>query len=342
MPDGATTTDLELPEWLLAMRPSEMLVDSTKTTVRSDRDIQVGAIYEAAQPESATSDREVVLVTLVGESHAEVCLLHYDTDMATDRDLVVDFEETGCLQPLVLQANVVGVVWFAQLGDRLGKVEAELLDLLPALSEGRYVDRFGLNVGLPLEGVTDPRWLFLEQQIDALHGICWDCTVTLLDGGSWWDKWRDPITAECIAQDCEAGYVQTIVTIPEALTPDAVVCGTRVAHIDENHPGGVLDPSIFDADLLADRSVVSRLVELLDTPGVTFAPALLRRFTNEELLALLDTSINKNALRDALVRGLGGGRTNRRKPEPPVAPSKSAVLNITVVEREEEGVLTAA
>ena len=336
MPDGATTTDLELPEWLLAMRPSEMLVDSTKTTVRSDRDIQVGAIYEAAQPESATSDREVVLVTLVGESHAEVCLLHYDTDMATDRDLVVDFEETGCLQPLVLQANVVGVVWFAQLGDRLGKVEAELLDLLPALSEGRYVDRFGLNVGLPLEGVTDPRWLFLEQQIDALHGICWDCTVTLLDGGSWWDKWRDPITAECIKQDLEAGQVHAnLVTIAEAFTPDAVVCKTRIHRKDHAQITGLLDPSIFklNPDLLADPDVQLQLIELLNNPEVTLSDALLETFSYEELEACLG---GHSFVRQLLFRSVD------RKPEGVVVPSKSTVPNITVLEREEEGVLTAA
>ena len=339
MPDGATTLGVELPEWLLAMRPSEAQVDSTETTARRDRDIQVGVVYEAAQPESAISDREVVLVTSVGESHAEVCLLHYDTDMATDRDLVVDFEETGCLQPLVLQADVVGVVWFAQLGDRLGEVEAELLDLLPALSEGRYADRFGLNVGLPLEGVTDPRWLFKEQQIDALHGVCWDCTVTLLDGGSWWDKWRDPITAECIKQDREAGLVHTnLVTIAEAFTPDAVVCKTRIHRNDQDQIAGVLDPSIFklNPDLLADPDVQLQLMELLNSPKVTFSAAMMETFTYEDLKTRF---VGHSSMEDLLLRS-----RNRlaRDPEGAVGPSKSTVPNITVLEREEEGVLTAA
>jgi len=333
-----------LPDWLLKSQRFSS-AETPGIPVEPDRGIETGLIYLVSGPTGlggASPCSEKVLVKAVHPEHnyVEVHLLHQDTAMATGSDLVLDASDTGMIQELVLQADVVGVVWMDQLRKRLGRARLEILELLPELAAGRYPEGYGPKVGLPLEGPSDPRWAFKEAQVDALHSISWDCTETLLDGRDYASKWLNLRDSRYVRLDREAGYTN-LVTIPEVYNPGTPICETQVSDREHDQVKGVLDPSIFNPSLLKEPDVLRRVLKLLEKPEVSLSPSLLKeeisvdadgRCVLEKLVDRLGSSINAGCLRDALARSRPGT----------AARSDSTVLNITVVEREEEGVLTAA
>jgi hypothetical protein len=105
-----------------------------------------------------------------GERVASVALLSNEVDLATDADLTLPPQETGLTFPILLQPGLVGPVWEAQLGPRLGQVPLDAL-------EGHDSDMRGF----PLRGAEDARWAFKEKELGELRGLTTQCMRTLLD-----------------------------------------------------------------------------------------------------------------------------------------------------------------
>jgi hypothetical protein len=234
------------------------------------------------------------------------------------------------IAPVVLQGDTVGVVWMDQLRQPLGRVATKILNLLPALSEGRYPDGYGPKVGLPLTGTADWRWTFKESQIDSLNAICGDCTQRLLDGETMESKWRDPSAAAEISKGLDDGYTE-FVTVPEAFDTEAEVCGTRVS---SSHEGlqGYFDPTLIQL-AAGDLELRSRVIDILAAPGVKPLPTWV-----ETLEYDFDARVFKDSTGSAIQISPNVVATWLRKArlrgEPSQLDSGSPVPSFTVVEEE--------
>ena len=265
------SNSIEIPDWVKQVCDPGDPGDLPEIKIEPPRGVEPGSVYLATGLDPATTPTETVLVTAVhpDDGYVEICLAHHDTDAATQYDIALDPLETGMIQPLVLSADVVGVLWLDQLRTRLGGVTTEILQLLPGLSEGRYPDGYGPRVGLPLQGTSDWRWTFKESQIDSVNAICGDCTRRLLDGESRESKWRDPSAAAVISKGLNSGYTE-FVTVPEAFHPGAAVCGTRVSSSHEELQG-YFDPALIEL-AAGDWELQSRVDDILAAPGVKPLP----------------------------------------------------------------------
>ncbi len=334
-----------LPDWLLKSQRFSS-AETPGIPVEPDRGIETGLIYLVSGPTGlggASPCSEKVLVKAVHPEHnyVEVHLLHQDTAMATGSDLVLDASDTGMIQELVLQADVVGVAWMDQLRKRLGRARPEILELLPELVAGRYPEGYGPKVGLPLEGPSDPRWAFKEAQVDALHSISWDCTETLLDGRDYSSKWLSAKAAEFVQLDREAGYTD-LVTIPEAYLPGTPICGTWVSNLEQDQSGAIFDSGVFlGTDFRNDPNLRLRIGEMIKK-NVALSPALLKSIPGgEDSLSTEDLRGIFGDLLDPLIMQLLRGSPH---PPPPAATrSKSVALKpVVVTKTEKENVLATA
>ena len=325
---------VEIPDWVKQVCDQGDPGDLPEIRIEPPRGVEPGSVYLATGLDPATTPTETVLVTAVhpDDGYVEICLAHHDTDAATQYDIALDPFETGMIQPLVLSADVVGVLWLDQLRTRLGGVTTEILQLLPGLSEGRYPDGYGPQVGLPLQGTSDWRWAFKESQIDSLNEICGDCTRRLLDGESMESKWRNPSAASYISKGLDDGYIE-FVTVPEAFNTGAEVCGTRVS---SSHEGlqGYFDPTLIEL-AAGHRELQSRVADILAAPGVMLLPTWV-----ETLQYDFDECVFKDStgspiqispsIRDVLLRL----RKPRRRGEPSQSDSGSPAPSFIVVEEE--------
>ena len=327
---------IEIPDWVKQVCDPGDPGDLPEIKIEPPRGVERGSVYLATGLDPATTPTETVLVTAVypDDGYVEICLAHHDTDAATQYDIALDPLETGMIQPLVLSADVVGVLWLDQLRTRLGGVATEILQLLPGLSEGRYPDGYGPRVGLPLRGTSDWRWAFKESQIDSVNAICGDCTRRLLDGESRESKWRDPAAAAEISKGLSSGYTE-FVTVPEAFHADAEVCGTRVSSPHEElqrELQGYFDPALIEL-AAGDWELQSRVAAILAAPGVKPLPAWVEtlQYDDEERFFRDSTGsplqISPNRLKIWLLK-------QHRRGEPSQLGSGSPAPSFTVVEEE--------
>lgn len=116
----------------------------------------------------------IVCVTQVTDSHLVAVLCSNEVEMATDRDVVVHRPGT---YDLLIEAACHLVVLPAQVCGIVGSVD---LDVVNAVRDGERVD--GFSVGLPLCGVVDPRWEFMEHELDDVVVLRDLAHRVLLDG----------------------------------------------------------------------------------------------------------------------------------------------------------------
>ena len=102
---------------------------------------------------------------------ATVALLTDELDLATPADVRLPRETTGAQFDLLLELELVGPVWWAQLGPAIATVDLE-----------RACTASELRGGLPLRRDDDIRWTFREQELTDLHQLVDDCARTLVDG----------------------------------------------------------------------------------------------------------------------------------------------------------------
>jgi hypothetical protein len=117
-----------------------------------------------------------VLVLDVEGEHAQVALVHPFVEDMTDWDVLVDKTVAGSRFPIVVESDLVSVLWVHQLRILVGHVGEEVLDEANRALAG---EPSSLLVGLPLEGRLDGRWEFKEGEGAALRSLCADCVNEL-------------------------------------------------------------------------------------------------------------------------------------------------------------------
>ena len=253
-------------EWLTKNLPPKRKLTPVEF---ADLEIEIGGIYRAVTPDSYQLDsplsgsRMIVLVTRIHAEHIEICLLHEDEDWMTDKDIFLDFDDSGSIHHLVLQTDMVGVIWHYQLQHpdgsgcmRLGKIDEKILDSIKSVREGNCPDSLIHKIGLRLQRSDTSLWKFKENQVDEINFLSADCTQALLAGEGYFDKF--------VNKDLKAELYETVGRKPIITTKAELKTDRHSSiHIDfiteYLHPGtgsvprkseriAYVDPAVLDYD----------------------------------------------------------------------------------------------
>jgi hypothetical protein len=124
----------------------------------------------------------MVLVTRVDQPTRTVgvVLLSPETDLWTDTDILLKGEETGLAFDLLLQTELVGPLFWSQLGHPVGRLDAKLLDeLIHALEQ--HPDNLAGRRGLPIRDQADLRWAHKQSEAETLGRLVRSCGTELVD-----------------------------------------------------------------------------------------------------------------------------------------------------------------
>lgn len=146
-------------------------------------EVLVGDLRYARPADGGTSRLVLVLAPNDSES-VQVALVHSSVELATSRDLVVPAGVASVAYDLVIETDLIGVVWTADLGQRVGHVPRAVVHVCVT---GDLADDIPqVYFGHALAGSLDIRWRFKEAEGDELEMLSADCTATLIEGKSWW------------------------------------------------------------------------------------------------------------------------------------------------------------
>jgi hypothetical protein len=108
------------------------------------------------------------------------CLIADAVDGAGDKDVRLNPEETGLSFPVLVQADVVGPLFPAQLGPPLGVIDASLLRDLRSAVYGEWTATLGARRGLAIMRREDARWHLKEEEVATMHALAHACMDHLL------------------------------------------------------------------------------------------------------------------------------------------------------------------
>jgi len=115
---------------------------------------------------------------------ASVLLVSPLVEYRTAVDYLVEPAASASRMPLVVECDLRGAVWFAQLGQRVGMCDAGLAAQLDAVGGGALPDDIGLSqagFGLPARDKRDQRWAWKLAELDALNVLTHECDERLVD-----------------------------------------------------------------------------------------------------------------------------------------------------------------
>lgn len=98
---------------------------------------------------------------------AQVLALSNEVEMASDTDTLLTGDVTGLPFDVLALTDVTGPAWYVQLGPTLATVDITVLDNSPA--------------GTPVEGPSDPRWEWKQEQHEALMRLLGECARQVID-----------------------------------------------------------------------------------------------------------------------------------------------------------------
>jgi hypothetical protein len=110
---------------------------------------------------------------------ASVCMTSNEIELASDTDVFVDGAVTGLPFPLLVETDVVGPVWFAQLGPVVGSLVETDLAAAVAAPDPEWGQIPAELRGLPIRDRSDSRWQWKEAELAALHTLSADCAATI-------------------------------------------------------------------------------------------------------------------------------------------------------------------
>lgn len=179
------TTSQPLPAWLTqatqthqpagagteqpAQRPAQ---DTTATAAPA-----IGQIRRL-DPMDPGAGSMLVLIVNTDPPHAaaQVLALSNEVEMGSDTDTVLPADVTGLPFDLLVLTDVTGPAWYVQFGRTLASVDVTDLQHAPA--------------GTSVEGPTDPRWPWKQEQHDSLMALLGECARQVIDEGA--DSVVDP------------------------------------------------------------------------------------------------------------------------------------------------------
>lgn len=114
-------------------------------------------------------------VELEGDSWVNALLVADSVDVATATDVRLEPDETGLPFPVLVETDVMGPLFVAQLGPPLGRVSGELLTNLLRAASGQPDPQIDRRRGLPVLSKTDARWAWKDQELAEMHRLAHAC-----------------------------------------------------------------------------------------------------------------------------------------------------------------------
>lgn len=123
----------------------------------------------------------VVLETYTDDDPwVNACLVAEAIEVAGDRDIRFDPEESGLSFPVVVESDVVGPLFVVQLGPVLGRIDASLLAAIRSAVHGERAPTLAGRRGTPIKGRLDARWHLKEDEVGTMHALAHACMEHLL------------------------------------------------------------------------------------------------------------------------------------------------------------------
>lgn len=151
------------------------------------RSIARGNIRQIDATETGAGDRRLVLVLRVDSEReaAEIMLVHPYVELATHLDVIAP-PSTATPYSVVIETDVRGVAWLAQLGRFVGALTGETMDAIGLIALGQSPSAPSVMRGQHLAGPLEPRWAFKVDEGRRLRELSADCTEHLLEDASPW------------------------------------------------------------------------------------------------------------------------------------------------------------
>ncbi len=146
-------------EWPVTPRPGEFRVAMPMDRAPGER-ARIVLIFE---------------VEPAGDPWVNAFLVAEAIDVATAADVRLEPHETKLPFPALVETDVVGPLFFAQLGPPLGGVGEELLAQLVRVSAGEMDLEIEHRRGLPVFGRRDARWGWKERELAEMHVLAYPC-----------------------------------------------------------------------------------------------------------------------------------------------------------------------
>jgi hypothetical protein len=136
---------------------------------------EVGQIG-VAEPMDGLGAARLVLVIEVDDEDpaATVALLTNELDLATDADLLLSSQETGCPFALLVETDVVGPLWWVQLCEPVGQVAPDTLETIAHEIAAGPGSTSRIAHGLAVLGPSDPRWDLKQSEATDLNVLSGD------------------------------------------------------------------------------------------------------------------------------------------------------------------------
>jgi len=129
--------------------------------------------------------RRLALILDTDEARAtiHISLLTNETEMATDHDLVLGPEQTGCSFALVVQTRLLGCLYWSQAVSRIGAIEDPMLDAILDFVWEEHRDDIEHLRGRPVPDVlAGMRRSFEHCELSALRQLAEEADPTLGSG----------------------------------------------------------------------------------------------------------------------------------------------------------------
>lgn len=142
----------------------------------------------AARP--MDEERVNARLILVVDAHVEddpwvnACLLSNDVEVASDKDVRVDPDDTGTSFASLVETDIVGPLFMAQLGPRVGQVDPSLLEDIEASVYGEWRATLAGRRGLPISDREEARWRIKEGEVASMHALAHACLEHFLKAGT--------------------------------------------------------------------------------------------------------------------------------------------------------------
>ncbi len=178
--------DERLPAWLVAARDQDAGVSRPAPRSRL-RPPVVGQIRVVQHMDLRLSQDRLALIVGIEDdlAVAHVLLVSPLVEYAAALDYRFEPLAAGGLLPLIAECDVRGAVWYAQLGEVIGRCSAGLARKLDRAGRGELPTSLGLDqsrFGLPARDERDPRWTWKLTELDSLLQLTGECDESLLSG----------------------------------------------------------------------------------------------------------------------------------------------------------------
>jgi len=159
----------------------------------------------------------LVYVGDVDDTHGIVhaALLTNETEMATDEDVLTPASLTQLPFDTLVEIDIVGSLWSAQLGKRVGRATPPLTKAIGRVMQGDWTAIAPTWRGMPVRGQRDVRWAFKERELDAIHALSRDCARWLAEGPQEGSHLLDPALLVLRANDDEISLLRQVLAVAD-------------------------------------------------------------------------------------------------------------------------------